>query len=203
MNHILRKYRHEFFPPKSSIVKIENFKFDHDLNKYLKTIRRYRKVPHRGWSIKFLHRSRDDRSRARIVVGECFKWPWGLAAQARVSSQVLLIISRELCTHRRCLLHRTRVYVEARGDERKRKCIYQPRWGWIGGTWLHRNIEFHGAVSRCIADQRNRSLRPLPSSSTSSTSIKCVVYIAHSCVFQRIGCDAQVPPSFSLSWQTR
>lgn len=129
MNHILRKYRHEFFPPKSSIVKIENFKFDHDLNKYLKTIRRYRKVPHRGWSIKFLHRSRDDRSRARIVVGECFKWPWGLAAQARVSSQVLLIISRELCTHRRCLLHRTRVYVEARGDERKRKCIYQPRWG--------------------------------------------------------------------------
>lgn len=66
----------------------------------------------------------------------------------------------------------------------------------IGGTWLHRNIEFHGAVSRCIADQRNRSLRPLPSSSTSSTSIKCVVYIAHSCVFQRIGCDAQVPPLF-------
>lgn len=66
-----------------------------------------------------MHRSRDDRSRARIVVGECFKWPWGLAAQARVSSQVLLIISRELCTHRRCLLHRTRVYVEARGTNER------------------------------------------------------------------------------------
>ena len=66
---------------------------------------------------------------------------------------------------------------------------------------MHRNVEFHGTVSRCIADQRNPSLRPLPSSSTSPASMRwpCVSFISRTRAFFNASVATHMPPCLSLS----
>lgn len=142
------------------------------------------------------------RVRRSLVARDCLKWPGRAAeilsaAQARcsrrrrASPQGLLIISREFCSRRRCLLRRKHAWdpgsVEPVANESGNAYIS----GRFGDARLRPNVEFHGAVSDASLVKEAEAttlalLRP------SSWTWPCAVSNAHSCVFQRIGCDTRL-----------